>query len=159
MITLNARLLLALLMVLVLTILPLPTFIANFRPPWVLLLVLYVQFFLPSYFRVTGVFFLGLCLDVLLSTVIGEHAFALLLTSWLAADKTRRFNFFSTIQQMLLLSLFCLVYQFMIYLLDASLGYNYGIISALEAALFGMLFWPWLKLLADHTLFYKYQTE
>lgn len=157
MISLNARVLLALLLALALTILPLPVNITNFRPPWVLLVVLYIQFFLPNYFRVIWVFFLGLCLDVLLSTVIGEHAFVLLLTSWFATSKTRRFSFFSTIQQMILLAFFCLLYEFMIYLFDASIGYNNGLMNALGATLFGVLIWPWLRLLADNTLFNKYK--
>ena len=53
--TLPLRLVLALLLALMLTVLPLPELLAGFRPPWLLLLILYVQFFLPSYFNVTVV--------------------------------------------------------------------------------------------------------
>ncbi len=148
----NARLLLAVTIAFVLTILPLPAIIAGFRPQWVLLIVLYIQFFLPHYFRVTWLFLLGLCLDVLLSTVIGEHAFALLLTSWFAAGKTRRFAFFSTLQQMILIIVFCFIYQFVIYLIDASQGYNNGILCVAGTAFISMLFWPWVKWMADSSL-------
>ena len=150
--TLNFRFLFAVLLALALTIIPLPEVLAVFRPPWVLMFVLYVQFFLPRYFRVTWVFLLGLSLDVLLVSVIGEHAFALLLTSCLAASKMRRFHFFSIAQQMILIALFCMVYQFIIVLIDVSLGYSNSALFAVGTVLVTMIFWPWIKLLADNTL-------
>ena len=109
--TLNVRFILALFVMLVLTILPLPEIMASYRPPWVLLFVLYVQFFLPQYFRVTWLFLLGLSLDVLLASVMGEHTFALLLTTGLASTKARRFHFFSPAQQILFICLFTAFYE------------------------------------------------
>ncbi len=150
--TISFRFLLAILIVLSLSIIPLPDLFTAFRPPWVLMFVLYVQFYMPKYFRVTWVFFLGLALDVLLACVLGEHALALLLASCLAASKTRRFYFFSTIQQMFLIAFFCLVYQLLIVLMDASLGNNNGVVYAFITVFITMLFWPWVKLLADTVL-------
>lgn len=149
--TLNVRLFLALLISFVLTIIPLPMALVAFRPPWVLMLILYTQFFLPQYFSVTLIFFLGLCLDVLLSTVIGEHAFALLLATWFATGKIRRFSFFSMLQQMVLVALFCLIYQTIIFLIEAFLGYNTNLWIAVGTALLSMLFWP----LMQRTLIYS----
>lgn len=154
MIIVNTRLLVAILLSLVLTIIPLPEVMTQFRPPWVLLMILYIQFWLPDYFRVIWIFLLGLCLDTLLATTIGEHSFALLLTLWLAASKTRRFHFFSTIQQMILVFGFCLIYECILYLIDASFHYNNGVLFIAVSAFTGMLFWPWLKLIADN-LFIK----
>ena len=145
MMTLNLRLMFALLVAFVLTILPLPVMMMGFRPPWILILVLYVQFFLPNYFNITLLLFLGLCLDVLLSTVIGEHAFALILTTWFASGKARRFNFFSMVQQMMVVALCCLVYQLIIFLIDAFLGYNTGLWMVIGTALLSMFFWPWVE--------------
>ena len=142
--SLNFRLLMVLFVAVVLTILPLPQLLMGFRPLWIVMLVLYVQFFLPSYFNITLVFFLGVCLDVLLSTVIGEHSFALLLTTWFASGKTRRFIFFSMIQQMMLVALLCLVYQLTIFLIDAFLGYNNGLWMVAGSVLLSMFIWPWI---------------
>ncbi len=147
--TSNVRLLLILISAIVLTILPLPVLISPFRPPFILLFILYVQFFVPQYFNVTWVLFLGLCLDVLMFTVIGEHALILLLTSWVASGKTRRFNFFSTIQQMFLVLLFCLFYQMLLALINASFGYSKEIWSVCITAIVGMFLWPWIRWLAD----------
>ena len=150
--TLNVRFVLALLVVLVATILPLPEIVAVYRPPWVLMFVLYVQFFLPDYFRVTWVFLLGMSLDVLLASVMGEHTFALLLTTGLASTKARRFHFFSPAQQILFVVLFCTVYELTLVLIDGLLGYHNGVFFAAGTVLASLLFWPWMKLLADHTL-------
>jgi rod shape-determining protein MreD len=145
MMNLNLKLILAFFIAFILTIIPLPLAIAGIRPPWILLVVLYVQFFFPRYFSITLLLFIGLCLDVLLATVIGEHAFALLMTTWIASGKVRRFGFFSSIQQMLLVAVFCLVYQLIIYLIDAFLGYNNRPWMVIGTALFSTFFWPWLQ--------------
>ena len=144
MMTLNVRLIFALFIAFVLTVLPVPGVLAGFRPPWILILALYVRFFLPNYFNITLLFFLGLCLDVLLSTVIGEHGFALLLTTWFASGKARRFNFFSIIQQVMVVGLCCLVYQLSIFLIDAFLGYNNGTWMVVGTVLLSMCVWPWV---------------
>lgn len=150
--TLNARFILALLTVLALTILPLPDIVTPYRPPWVLLFVLYIQFFLPQYFRVTWLFLLGMSLDVLLASVMGEHTFALLLTTALASTKARRFHFFSPAQQILFIVIFCAVYALTLVLIDGLLGYHNGLLYAGGTVLASLFFWPWMKLLADHTL-------
>lgn len=152
MITLNIRMFLALFIAFVLSIIPLPEMMVGFRPPWILIVTLYIQFYLPSYFNVILLLFLGLCLDVLLSTVIGEHAFALLLTTWLATGKARRFNFFSMGQQMMLIAVFCLLYQLIIILVDAFLGYNVWPWMVVGTGLFSMLFWPWVRILGDRVI-------
>lgn len=135
-----------------LSILPIPGLISAFRPPWILLLVLYIEYFLPGKFKLIGLVIIGLVLDVLLSTVMGEHAFALLLVTWIASTKTRRFQFFSMMQQIFLIGFFCLIYQLTISLIDALLGFNYSPISPIISAALGMFFWPWIRLLGEDTL-------
>lgn len=151
----NLRLFLAFFLVFVLTIIPLPTLLTGFRPPWVLMLILYLQFFLPNYFNITVLFILGLCLDVLLSTVIGEHAFALLIATWISSTKARRFYFYSIGQQMLMVAKYCLIYQLVIYFIDVFLNYNHNVIWVCGSSLVSLLLWPWLRLLADYLLWVK----
>ncbi len=103
---LHIRLGLGFLVALALSILPMPELISIFRPPWVLLLVLYIEYYLPGKFKLTALLIVGLLLDVLLSTVIGEHSFALLLVTWIASTKSRRVQFFSLIQQVCLIGFF-----------------------------------------------------
>ncbi len=141
MISLNFRLAILLLMAFILTIMPMPALMIGFRPPWVLLLVLYIQLYLPNYFNITVLFIFGLCLDILLSTVIGEHVFALLFTTWIATKRERRFKFFSRVQQMLFVGLYCLVYLLIIFFIDSFLGYSAVVWKTWMAVLISMLIW------------------
>lgn len=137
---------------LVLSILPMPEVFNGFRPPWILLFLLYIEYYLPSKFNVCMVLLIGLLLDVLLATVIGEHSFALLFTTWVASSKSRRFQFFSMLQQICLIGFFCFMYQFLISLIDGLLGFNYSIYMSLVSAGLGIFFWPWIRLLGDSSL-------
>lgn len=138
--------------VLVLSILPIPELFSSFRSPWVLLLILYMEYYLPSSFMPIILLVLGFLLDVLLATVLGEHAFALLLTTWLASSKSRRFQFFSMAQQICLIGFFCFVYQSLLSLTDALLGFHYSMLMPPICALLGMFFWPWIRILGDSSL-------
>lgn len=149
---LRIRLMVGFILALILSILPLPGLISEFRPPWILLLVLYIEYFLPGNFNQTALLFVGLLLDVLLATVIGEHSFALLLVTWIASSKSRRFQFFSMMQQIFLIGFFCLLYQTIISLLTALLGFNYSMIAPIGSAVVGMFVWPWIRLLGEDTL-------
>ncbi|WP_028389074.1 rod shape-determining protein MreD [Legionella fairfieldensis] len=153
--SLKVRLFFAVILALILTILPLPELLVGLRPPWILMLVLYLQFFLPDHFNLILLLMVGLALDVLLSTVLGEHVFALTLVAWIASNKARRFALFSIGQQMALTGFFCLFYQLTILMIDASLGYHAEFLMSLPSTLMSVLLWPWIRLVADDTLLAK----
>ncbi|HVT63102.1 MAG TPA: rod shape-determining protein MreD [Legionellaceae bacterium] len=140
----QGRLLLAILVANILSILPLPPSVSGMRPSWILLLLLYLQSYVPHSFHVLGVLFLGLCLDALLSTPMGEHAFALIITTWLMIHRTQRFMFFSVIQQMLVIGLAALCYHSILYIADASFGHIRPWYTVIGAAVVTMIFWPLL---------------
>lgn len=146
------RLLTALILSLSLTILPLPHPLSNFRPSWVLLFILYLEFFLFPYFNLIILFIVGLALDVLLSTVLGEHVFALLLVTWIASRKNRRFNYFSIGQQMAFIALLCLLYQLVIIIIEAFQGSSMSFMMVGGSAFTSSILWPWIKLIGNDTL-------
>ena len=147
--SINVKFLMAFTVALALSILPMPELISAFRPPWILLLVLYIEYFVPGRFNLITLLLVGLVLDVLLSTVIGEHSFALLLVTWIASTRSRRFQFFSMMQQIVSIGFLCLIYQSTISLIDALLAFNYNVFMPLTSALLGMFIWPWIRLLGD----------
>ena len=149
---LRIRLSLGFIVALLLSILPMPELVSAFRPPWILLFVLYIEYFLPGSFKLLTLFFVGLLLDVLLATVIGEHSFALLSVTWIASSKSRRFQFFSMMQQIVLIGFFCFLYQSIISLIEFLLGFNYSLFTPLASAMVGMLLWPWIHLLGEDNL-------
>jgi rod shape-determining protein MreD len=148
----RTRLLIGFIVALILSILPIPALVTGFRPPWVLLFVLYIEYYLPGSFKLVSLLFVGLLLDVLLSTFIGEHSFALLLVTWLASSKSRRFQFFTMFQQLFLVGVFCLLYESIITFIDSLLGLHYVVWSPIASASIGMFFWPWIKVLGDDAL-------
>lgn len=149
---LRIRIWLGFIAVLILSILPMPEWISALRPPWVLLFVLYIEYFLPGNFKLSVLLLVGLILDVLLSTVIGEHSFALLMVTWIASTKSRRFQFFSMMQQICLVGFFCLLYQSVISFIDALLGFHYSLFMPIVSAILGMFVWPWIRVLGDSSL-------
>jgi len=143
---------LVLMLSLILTILPLPQVLVIARPVWVLLLLLYLQFYRPDYCNLTLLFILGLTLDILLSSVIGEHILTLTLVIWIASNQARRFYFFSIGQQMLFIGLFCLLYQLILFTIDSFIGVHRDLLSLFLPPVVSVLFWPWLRLMGEELL-------
>jgi rod shape-determining protein MreD len=150
--SINVRLAFIFFAALAFAIIPLPTILSAIRPPCVLLVVLYIQFYLPNYFSVTMVALLGLILDVLLSTLIGEHMFALVVTTWLASTRVRRFHLFSLPQQIGVITAFCCLYQALLYFIDIYQGYNNSLSKVLAATIISFMIWPWIRLLLTYFL-------
>jgi rod shape-determining protein MreD len=141
--TFSIRLISVLLLGLVLTIIPIPHLLAGIRPPWVLLVILYIQFYIPTAFNLVLIVSMGLCLDVLLSTLLGEHVLALVITTWIASTRVRRFHLFALPQQMALITLFCCIYEVVLYLIDVYQGYNHSLLMVLGTTLISLMLWPW----------------
>lgn len=153
---LNMKLLLTVFVALVLTVLPLPSSLMLYRPALILMLVLYIQCCMPAYFRVTWVFLLGIYLDVLCATSIGQHSLALIVTTWIATTRSSNFSYFSTLQQMSVVLLFSFLYHLIIYLTEIFFGVNASIIPAISSAFISVLFWPCLRLLFSRPLDTEY---
>lgn len=151
----HLRLSLAFIIALILTILPLPYFLSGFRPPWVLLLSLYLTFYLPRSLNLLVLFILGLILDVLLSTVLGEHAFSLLLVTGLARPKQRRFSHFPIGQQVIVIGLLSFSYQFTLFCIDGSFGYSVHFLSIVLSTALSMVLWPWIRLFGEDVFILK----
>jgi len=141
---------------LILSILPLPAFLVFFKPPWILLSLLYVAFFLPAKSNLAVIVILGLILDVLLSTILGAHAFALIATLGLTFGKARRFQFFPMVHQIILVGFFCFFYQNILMFINALQGLPYNLWIPLASCGLGMLFWPWIRLFGDEWLLSRF---
>lgn len=154
----NTRFFAAVLLALSITIIPLPEPFSVCRPLWLLLLLLYTQFYLPNYY--TNPFFIlliGSVYDVLASSIMGEHACALLLTLWLSSNKMRRFRFFSSPQQLIVMLSCFIFYQFIIFLIDAGLGYHYDGVMMIASIFLSLFVWIWVRQ-ALHRLFFNAST-
>ena len=77
-----------LIIALLLSILPLPEVIVSFRPDWVAIVLIYWSLFKPGRFGFLTAFWLGLVLDTLYGSLLGQHALALLTVTYV----TRHFH-------------------------------------------------------------------
>lgn len=134
-------------MALVLTIVPFPNVVAKFRPNFLLIIVLYMQCFVSVYFRIAWVFMLGILLDVLTASTIGQHSLAFIITTWVASSKPSNFRYYSILQQTLIIFLYCVLYQLLIVLVDLFFGINVNIYESICIVLLTVALWPVLGLI------------
>jgi rod shape-determining protein MreD len=143
------RLFLGSCIILILSIIPLPEPLGFLKPLWVLTFVLYLQWSVPKGCSVIFVMLLGLGLDALGAGLMGQQAFALLLTVWIASRNAQRFRLLAIAHQMMGLGIFCLIYQIILLTTGFLLGYHVSFVSVLLPIVTTVLFWPWIQLLAD----------
>ena len=132
-----------------LTLLPLPSALDVLRPYWVALVLLY--WCLESQDRVSlGMAFgIGLLLDLLTGSLLGQHALSLVVMVYLATRFRARLRFFPPWQQALSV-LALLVNDRIILLWIISLrGEPLPGIVFWAPAVVGTAIWPWLFLLLD----------
>lgn len=147
--SLHLRMVVAFLLVIILTIVPLPAFLSGVRPPWVLLFFIYLIFYRPDFFNLGMLFILGIMMDVLLSTVMGEHVFALLAATWVATSKQRRFSHSPLGHQLIGVGLISFIYQLVLFCIDGFFGYSTPFLQVIMVTILSMIVWPWLRLFAD----------
>lgn len=86
----------------------------------------------------------GLCLDVLNGTLLGEHALALAIVIYFAIRMHSRFCMFPLMQQGLCMFLFVLLYLFILFCIQGFLGELPKSWLYWSCALTSMLLWPWV---------------
>ncbi len=130
---------------LVLSVVPMPPFLEVGRPMWVALLLAYWMLYLPHRVGMASAWVLGLTLDVLYGTLLGQNALVLTLIGFLLQTLQQRLRMFPTWQQaVVLLVVFGLgqLLQLWLYVLTGNLPpptFTY-----LLPALISALLWPWL---------------
>ena len=127
-----------------LTAVPLPDWALAWRPSWIAMVLIYWCMALPQRVGVLTGWVVGLVLDVLHGSILGQHAFGLAFVAWIALLYHQRIRVFPIAQQALFVALTVFVYLFamlQVYNLLGSVEYQY---SYLLGALTSALLWPWI---------------
>src|SRR4051812_37770357 len=95
-----------------LSIVPMPIWTEGFRPAWVVLLMIYWIIVIPTSVSLGGAWVLGLLLDMLNGTLLGEHAMAMCIVAYLSLKFQRQLRVFPFWQQTLGVFLLIGIYQF-----------------------------------------------
>jgi rod shape-determining protein MreD len=106
------------LIALILTVLPLPTYLALVRPMFLVLTVLYWSIASPRAGGIGLGFFSGLMLDVFQSPVLGEHALALSIITYMAVREHQKIRTKPAFQQSLIVFAALVAYESILFLID-----------------------------------------
>lgn len=129
---------------LILTLLPMPNWTVWMRPVWVLLVLIYWSMYTPYMVNIGVAWLVGILLDVLNGTLLGEHALALIIVVYIVARMHTRLRMFPLMQQGLIICLLVLLYQFILYCVQGFIGAAPHGWLYWSPAITSMLLWPWV---------------
>jgi rod shape-determining protein MreD len=138
----RTRLLLSALIALILTVLPLPWWLDVVRPAFLVLTVLYWSVYAPRAGGLAIGFFAGLMLDVFQGPVLGEHALALSLITYIGVREHQRIRSKPAIQQALIVFPALMLYELVLFMIDGWTGHPVTSPLRWVHTVSGALIWP-----------------
>lgn len=137
-----------------LTIVPLPHWAVWLRPMWVPMLLITWVMLKPEWAHIGIAFVVGLFLDVLLGTIMGEHALALSFVCYFVARFHHNLKLFPISQQALVVFLLLFCYQFIGFWIQHFVSHAagtwwYWLPILPSALLWPLLFWMMQSLTAE----------
>ena len=129
---------------LMLTIIPLPSWAALVRPEWVLIVFIYWWIALPERIGVGIGWIMGLFLDVVRGTLLGQHALALTIVALITLKLHQRIRVFPLYQQALIVLLLLILQAMIIVWIRGITGSAPQIWIILLPTITSALLWPWL---------------
>lgn len=118
----NLPVLLSLLVALSLEVTPLPAELAAWRPPLLALTAIYWALAYPRRYGLALAWFAGLVLDVLKGGVLGQHALAMSVATWLTLRFHLRIRVFPIWQQTVAVTAVIATHQFFVFWVDGVTG-------------------------------------
>ena len=140
---------LSLLAVLPLTLMPLPEIVADARPYWAALVMIYWNLEAGRLRHLGQAFAGGLLLDVLTGSLLGQHALSLVIISYLVERFRFRIRFFPPWQQAMVVMLLLFNDRIVQLWIIGLVGDRWPSWQWWMAPVVGMLLWPWVFLLLD----------
>jgi rod shape-determining protein MreD len=144
------------LIALILAMLPMPEWTIWLRPVWVLMVLIYWAMTVPQRVSVGVAWIVGLTMDLLTGTVLGEHALAYALVIYVVAHLHMRLRMYPMLQQGMSVFIFVLLYQFILYCIQGFIGELPRSQLYWMPSLTSTLLWPWLfVLLRDYRRWFR----
>ncbi len=136
------RMLLTALVALILTVLPLPPWLDPARPAFLVLTVLYWSIAAPRAGGIALGWFAGLMLDVFQGPVLGQHALALCLITYIAVREHQKIRSKPAFQQALIVFAALAIYEFIVFAIDGWSGHPITSPTRWLHTLTGAAIWP-----------------
>ncbi|RUO41821.1 rod shape-determining protein MreD [Pseudidiomarina aestuarii] len=140
-------LLLSYVVAMVLMVMPLPSMLEAWRPDWLSLLIIYWLLAIPHRVGVGTVLILGLLADILMGSVFGIYATALLIMAYPAIRHFQRIRNYSLTQQAIIVGMLILVKRAIVYELEHVLNDAVFQLPYLYPVLSSAIIWPWIYLI------------
>lgn len=135
---------LSLLLALLLSVAPMPSFMEIGRPLWLAMVLTYWVLYLPHKVGMLSAWVLGLAEDVLYGTLLGQNALILSLIIFLVLSLHQRLRMFPIWQQCLVLLVVFGLAQLVQLWISALTGNRPPTLVFLLPALVSGLLWPWV---------------
>ncbi len=140
---------LSLLVAAVLQLIPLPDFATAARPLWLPMTVLYWNIAEPAHFNIGSSWIVGLFLDLITGSTLGQHALAMIVMSYIGIRLYKQYRLYSVLQRLLLVLGALLAYQ----LIDAWIwrlgGHAETGWETWLPLLSSIVLWPWYQGVLD----------
>lgn len=128
----------------ILTILPVPNWAIWLRPQWVVMVMIFWTLALPSQVSIGTAWMVGLFLDVMLGSLLGEHALCLSLVTYFVVKFRFRVQLLQPWQRHLAVLGFIFLYQLILFLLLGAQGKIPLVWYYWLSPFTSILFWPWV---------------
>jgi rod shape-determining protein MreD len=125
---------------LALSVIPLGA-VAPFRPDWVAVVLLLWSLTAPRRFSLLTAFWIGIVLDTLTGSLLGQHPLALLAIVYLAERFHLRIRVFPVSQLAIVVLLLLGLYEFILFWIDGVAGRTVPLIERWAPPLTGTLLW------------------
>jgi len=132
---------------LILMVVPLPEWLRPYRPQWVALTLIYWNIVLPHRVGIGSGFAVGILLDALTGTLLGQHALGLSLVAFLAVQLAARIRNLPLLwqQSLVVLALLLLEQLLMLWIVNIASGQPLpGLFHWVVPPLAGAMLWPWM---------------
>ena len=134
----------SLLIAFLLTALPLPHWVDDWRPAWVAMVLIYWCMALPERIGIGIAWCLGLLLDVQQGALLGQNALGLALIAYFVIQIHKRFRLFPLVQQSCLVGFIIIFYLLISSWVRGIMGIPPQTWTYWMPAISSMVLWPWL---------------
>ena len=139
--------LVSIIVALMLTMAPMPDWMAPYRPDWVVLTLIFWSMNLPQTYSVGHAWLIGIVLDVAYGTLLGQHALALSLIVYLTVKVHLQLRVFPVSQMALTIIPLLAIYKFILFWINGIVGIEAPLNTYWGPILTGALAWPLVTLI------------
>ncbi len=132
---------------LLLVVMPLPDVLRPYRPEWATLVMIYWCMALPLRVNIGIAWIVGLLIDVLTGTLLGQHALAMAIVAFVTVKLHKQIRVYPPWQQALMVFILVALGQLLIVWIKGITGESPLSWSYWAPSITSALIWPWLFIL------------